>query len=120
MPFGLCNAPATFQHLVNDIFSVVLHKFVVIYPVNILIFSEDQTLHEQHAWLVLKRLQANSLYGKSEKCEFSGTSVDFLGYIFFPNGISMDHRKLSAISTWVTPKSIHDIQCFLGFASFYR
>jgi hypothetical protein len=70
MPFGLCNAPAAFQHFMNDIFRDILDIYVVIYLDDILIFSETRELHLEHLKEVLQRLKNNNLYCNLEKCEF--------------------------------------------------
>lgn len=70
MPFGLCNAPATFQHLVIDIFREFLDHFVVVYLYGILIFSATLELHRSHVKKVLGTLKRHGLYAKAEKFEF--------------------------------------------------
>ena len=120
MPFGLTNAPAIFQHMMNDIFREHLDDFVVIYLDDILIFSKNEEEHERHVRLVLEKLRQRGLYAKLEKCLFHQASVEFLGYIISGDGIHMDRKKIQTILEWRTPASIRDVQCFLGFANFYR
>lgn len=120
MPFGLTNAPAIFQHLMNDIFREYLDVFVVIYLDDILIFSANQEDHDRHVKLVLEKLRCSGLYAKLEKCEFNQKQVEFLGYLVSADGIKMDPRKVDAILNWDRPSSPKDVQCFLGFANFYR
>lgn len=67
MFFGLANAPATFKCFANDIFKDVLDQFIVIYLENILVFSENQTVHYQHILKVLEHLRKNGLYAKPGK-----------------------------------------------------
>lgn len=120
MPLGLTNAPATFQHFMNDIFRDALDHFVVIYLDDILIFSNNLKDHEQHVRLVLQRLRDNDLFCKIEKCSFEQTEVIFLGFHVGPHGLQMDTSKIQTILDWAVPTSIRDIQVFLGFANFYR
>ena len=120
MPFGLTNAPAVFQHMMNDIFREYLDQFMVAYLDDILIYSPDPNTHEQHVRLVLSKLREYGLYAKFEKCAFERPSVEFLGYIVSPNGISMDQKKVVAIQEWQPPTRVRDVQSFLGFANFYR
>lgn len=120
MPFGLTNAPAIFQHLMNDVFREYLDVFVVIYLDDILVFSGTQEDHDRHVKLVLEKLRSSGLYAKLEKCEFDRKQVEFLGYIVSTDGLKMDPRKVSTVLTWARPTSPKDIQCFLGFANFYR
>ena len=105
MPFGLCNAPATFQRFVNDIFRDLLDKFVVVYLDDILIFPSDPQEHRAHVKEVLHRLPENELFAKLEKCEFDQSSVVFLGFVISPVGISMDPAKVDSILSWEPPKS---------------
>jgi hypothetical protein len=120
MPFGLTNAPAVFQHMMNDIFREHLDDFVVIYLDDILIFSKNEEEHEKHVRLVLEKLRERGLYAKLEKCLFHQTEMEFLGFIATTDGLKMDPKKVEAIVSWEAPKTVRDVQCFLGFANFYR
>ena len=120
MPFGLTNAPAVFQHMMNDIFREHLDDFVVIYLDDILIFSKNEEEHEKHVRLVLEKLRKRGLYAKLEKCLFHQTEMEFLGFIATTEGLKMDPKKVEAIVSWEVPKTVRDVQCFLGFANFYQ
>ena len=99
MPFGLCNALASFQHLMNDILSDCLDIFAVTYLDDILVFSPTLKDHITHVHEILTRLCKHSLYAKLEKCEFHKSKVEFLGYIISSQGITMDKTKTEAIQT---------------------
>lgn len=120
MPFGLCNAPATFQHFMNDAFRDMLDQYVIIYLDDILIFSKNKEDHEQHVKSVLQRLRTHHLFAKSEKCIFHSKEVEFLGYKISEEGISMDENKVKSILSWPVPKNVKELQSFLGFSNFYR
>lgn len=120
MPFGLCNAPATFQHLINDVLRDFLDLFVIAYLDDILIFSESLDLHRKHVCQVLGRLRLHRLYAKAEKCEFEQESIQFLGLIISSTGIRMDPQKVSAVLDWPVPLDKKGVQRFIGFANFYR
>jgi hypothetical protein len=120
MPFGLTNAPATFQAFLNDVLRECLDVFVVIYLDDILIYSETLEEHYEHVRCVLRHLRDAELQVKLEKCQFHVTKVEFLGYVISPDGISMDPAKVAAIKNWPVPKSVRDIQVFIGFTNFYR
>ena len=120
MPFGLCNAPATFQHFINDVFRDLLDQFVIAYLDDILIFSDNLEEHRKHVCIVFERLRQNRLYIKLEKCEFEQTQIQFLGYIISPDGVGMDPEKIKAVVDWPAPGNIKEIQRFVGFANFYR
>ena len=120
MPFGLCNAPGTFQHYMNDTFRDFLDKFLIIYLDDLLIYSDSLAEHKVHVRMVLERLRDAELYLKPSKCQFHVQEVGFLGFIVGPRGIQMDPAKVSAITSWPVPTSVHDIRVFLGLANFYR
>src|SRR5271168_654575 len=120
MPFGLTNAPAAFQRFMNDIFSDLLDVYVIIYLDDILIFSDDPSQHSAHVREVFRRLRANGLYCRPDKCKFSCDSVEYLGFFLSTDGLTMDPSKVKTILDWPEPRRIKDIQSFLGFANFYR
>ncbi|KAF8749451.1 hypothetical protein RHS01_10071 [Rhizoctonia solani] len=115
MPFGLTNAPAAFQHFMNDLFRDLIDVTVVIYLDNILIFSEDPKDHPTHVREVLSQLMKNQLFCKLSKCHFHVTTVDYLGIVISPAGFSMDQKKIEAVTSWPTPKTVKQVQAFLGF-----
>ncbi|KAL0148816.1 hypothetical protein M9458_055825, partial [Cirrhinus mrigala] len=120
MAYGLSISPSVFQTFMNEVFREFLHRFVVVYIDDILIYSRNQAEHRQHVQQVLQKLREHSLYLKLEKCEFHQPSVQFLGYNISAEGVQMDQGKVSAILNWPPPNSIKELQCFLGFANFYR
>ncbi len=75
MPFGLCNAPASFQRMMNDVLSPFLSKFVVVYLDDVLIYSNSLQEHRRHLRLVFAALRKHKLYCKLKKCEFGLKSV---------------------------------------------
>jgi len=97
MLFGLTNASAAFQWFMNDIFSDLLDVCVVIYLDNILIYSNNMSKHHQHVKEVLKCFHKAGLYAKAEKYKFHSESVEYLGYILFPSGLTMSDNKIKII-----------------------
>ena len=120
MNFGLTNAPATFQHMMNDIFQDLRGMYVIVYLDDILIFSKDRQSHVEHVREVLRRLQENDLFCKPEKCEFFQSSVEYLGMIIGQGTVAMDPAKVEAVMSWPQPEKLRDVQAFVGFANFYR
>ena len=120
MPEGLTNAPASFQHFMNDIFADMLDVCVVVYLDDILIYSPDKATNHKQVQEVLRRLRANGLFAKPEKCDFYCERIEFLGYILSPEGLTMDQAKVQTILDWPEPRRVKDVQSFLGFANFYR
>ena len=70
--------------------------------------------------LVFNKLRKKCLYTKLKKCSFHQLEVEFLGYIISDGGFSIDPKKVQTIVEWVKPSSVQDVQCFIGFANFYR
>ena len=120
MPFGLANAPATFQSYINDTLREYLDDFCIAYLDDILVYSTTREEHTEHVRKVLTRLLQTGLYVKLEKCEFYVSKVGFVGFLVSPAGIAMEPQRVEAIQSWPEPKSFRDIQVFIGFANFYR
>ncbi|KAK3506929.1 hypothetical protein QTP70_031209 [Hemibagrus guttatus] len=119
MPYGLSKAPSVFQTIMNEIFWDMLHRFVVVYIDDILIYSPNLSDHVDHVKQVLHRLRHYHLYLKLEKCEFHQSTTQFLGYVISSEGIQMDCAKVEATKSWPQPGTVKDLQRFLGFANFY-
>ena len=120
MPFGLINAPAVFQSLVNDVLRDMLNCFVFVYLDNILVFSHTLEEHSKHVRLVLQSLLENRLFVKAEKCEFHVQSVSFLGFVIEKGQIRSDRAKVRAVVEWPVPENHKQLQRFLGFTNFYQ
>ena len=120
MPFGLTNAPATCQRFVNDTLREFLDVVCVCYVDDILIYSDNLQDHRKQAKAVLEKLHVAGLFVRPEKCEFEANKTTFLGFVIRQEGIEIDLEKVSAVLNWEVPKTIQDVQCFLGFANFYR
>ena len=120
LPMGLTNAPATFMHLMHEIFRPFLDDFVIVFLDDILIYSKNLIDHRRHLRTVLDVLRQNKLYAKKSKCDFFRDHIEFLGHRIDREGIHMMDDKVKAIREWPTPKSIDDIRCFLGTIGYYR
>jgi hypothetical protein len=120
MSFGLTNAPAYFMNLMNKVFMEYLDRFVMVFIDDILIYSKNESDHEQHLRLVLQKLRDNQLYAKFSKCEFWIGEVPFLGHIISNGGLSVDPAKVKEIMEWRVPTTVTEIQSFLGLACYYR
>ena len=120
MPFGLCNAPASFQAMMNEIFSDLLDVGVIVYIDDILIYSKTEEEHKKLVRTVVERLKAHGLCGSIDKSCFHVNEVDFLGFVVKVDGIGMNQKKIEEILNWKSPECTKHVQKFLGFTNFYR
>ena len=118
MPFGLCNAPQTFQRYMDSIFRDL--PFVFVYIDDILIASKNLDEHKIHLETVIQRLCNNKLHVALEKCVFAVSKVDFLGYTISPEGIVPLANKVEAINNYELPIDYTALRRFLGMIGFYR
>ena len=120
MPFGLCNAPATFQRVMDSVLGGLKWTCCLVYIDDIIVFSPTFEQHRKDLQSVLRRLIQANLTIKLAKCEFVRDCLPFLGFIASKTGIQPDPNKISAITTWPTPTTKEDIASFLGLSGFYR
>ena len=119
MPFGLVNAPATLQAMMNTILREFLDHGVVVYLDDILIYSKSLEGHKALTKQVLERLERHDLAISLKKSVFHVDTVEFLGYIVGKDGVTMSRQKVERILSWKAPRSVKDVQIFIGFANFY-
>ena len=120
MFFGLMNSPATFQAMMNELLRDLTNTGkVVVFIDNVIIGTEMEEGHDELVAEVIKRLEENDLYVKPEKCKWKVREVEFLGVVIGPEGIKMEKEKVKEVLEWPTPKSVKDIQKFLGLANYY-
>ena len=114
MPFGLSNAQATFQRLMNAVLQPFLRKFVLVFFDDILIYSRSWSEHLQHLRTVFDTLRLHQLRIKRSKCAFATESVAYLGHVISSAGVAMDGDKVEAVATWPRPQSVRSLRGFLG------
>ena len=119
-PFGLCNAPATFQNYINHVLHNALDDYCTAYLDDVLIFSKTREEHTRHVNEVIHRLGTAGLQIDINKSEFYTKKTKYLGLIISTDGMTMDPDKVQALQAWKDPASVKDLQQFLGFANFYR
>jgi hypothetical protein len=118
MPFGLSNAPSTFQALMNLVLQPFLRRCILVFFDDILVYSSSWTEHLQHLRVVLEVLRAHDLHVKQSKCSFATETVAYLGHVISADGVAMDHMR--AVSSWPQPRSARGLRGFLGLAGYYR
>ena len=120
MPFGLCNAPATFQRCMLSIFSDMVERFLEVFMDDFSVFGDSFDDCLSNLKMVLTRCEEKNLVLNWEKCHFMVRNGIVLGHIVSSKGIEVDKSKIELISHLPTPKSVKDIRSFLGHAGFYR
>uniref|UniRef100_A0A669D8G6 ribonuclease H n=1 Tax=Oreochromis niloticus TaxID=8128 RepID=A0A669D8G6_ORENI len=120
MPFGLCNAPATFQRLMQHCLSGQIAESLLVYLDDIIIYSPDFSSHLQHLDEVFQRLWRHGLKLQPNKCKFLQQEVKFLGHVVDKCGVRPDPDKISAVMDWPVPDTIRQVRSFLGLAGYYR
>lgn len=120
MPFGLSNAPATFQHLMNSVFKAYLRKFLLVFFDQIVVYSSSWEDHRRHLQVVLDVLRTQSLFAKFSKCRFASQQVDYLGHVISGEGVKVDPQKVVDMVDWPTPSNLQELRGFLGLTGYYR
>lgn len=119
-PFGLCNAPATFQNYINQILHDALDQYCTAYLDDVLIYSKTREEHTRHVNEVIGRLGNAGLQLDISKSEFYTKKTKYLGLIISTEGLSMDPEKVKSIVSWKEPSNIKELQQFLGFSNYCR
>jgi len=120
MPFGLCNAPSTFQRLIDVALSGLHLEVCLAYLDDIIIFSKTVEDHLERLVRVLGRLRAAKLKLKPSKCSLMQRSISFLGHVVMAGGIATDPAKIKTVSEWPVPTSVKEVRSFLGLTGYYR
>ena len=120
MPFGLMNAPATFQRLMTTIFGDMNLSELLIYLDDVIVFSSTLEEHITRLEHVFSRLRQHGLKLKPSKCNILRKEVKYLGHIVSEDGVATDPEKTDAVREWPVPKTKKDVRRFLGFTGYYR
>ena len=120
MPQGICNAPATFQRLMEKCIGSMAFTDVLVYLDDLLVFSKTLEEHEEKLDKVLSRLEEYGLKLNPEKCQFVQSSVKCLGHVISAEGVQTDPDKIAAVVTWPRPQNVRELKSFLGFSGYYR
>ena len=120
LPFGMCNAPATFQRLMNKVLGRMRWEMAMVYLDDVVIFSRNFTEHLRHLEAVFQALLSANLKVKPQKCLFGSDKIVYLGHQVSGEGVSPDPNKLACLTAYNAPRSVKELKSFLGFASYFR
>lgn len=120
MAFGLTNAPASFQGVMNQIFAHLLRKGVIIFMDDILIYSATLEEHVSLLKEVFQVIREHQFFLKKSKCFFAQKEVEYLGHCISRAGVATEPSKIAAVQNWARPKNLKELRGFLGLTGYYR
>lgn len=120
MPFGLCNAPATFERLMEHVLAGIPRNCCVVYLDDLLVHAADFEAALRNLRQVLEAIRQASLRLNPKKCSLLRREVKFLGHVVGAAGVATDPAKVEAVKDWAVPKNAQEVRSFLGLASYYR
>ena len=121
MFFELTNSPAMFQAIMNNLLrDLVVEEKVAVFIDDVIIATEMEKGHNKIVEEVLRRLEENDLFVKLEKCMQKVREVEFLGVVIREDEVRIEKEKVQGVVEWPVPKSVKDVQKFLGLANYYR
>lgn len=120
LPFGLCNAPSSYQSIMTSVLNQLNFRIALVYIDDVIIFSRTFKEHLQHLHLVFQRLRKANLKLKPSKCNFACPEVLYLGHIITKDGVRVDPRKTQAVNDYPRPRTPKELRGFLGLCNYYR
>lgn len=120
MPFGLKNAPATFQRMMDNALRGLIGQCCLVYLDDVIIFGKNLEEHNQKLQTFLQRLRETGLQLQPDKCEYLKPELQYLGHIITADGVRPNPDKCQAVSNFPEPKNAKQIKQFLGLAGYYR
>jgi hypothetical protein len=120
MPFGLCNAPATFQRCMMSIFSDYVERIIEVFMDDFTVYGDSFDKYLENLFLILKRCIETNLVLNYEKCYFMVEQGIVLGHVVSSRGLEVDKAKIDVISSLPYPSCVREVRSFLGHVGFYR
>ena len=120
MPFGLCNAPSTFQRLIDNVLGQLKWSVALVYLDDTVVFSKTFEEHLVNLSLVFEAFRKSNLTLKPTKCNFADSKLDFLGHVISANGVSVNPKKVHVVENFPQPKTVKDVQSFVSLCSYFR
>ena len=110
MFFGLTNSPTMFQAMMNELLRNLINTGkMAAFIDDVIIGTEMEEEHDDIVAEVIRRLEENDLYVKSEKCKWKVQEIGFLGVVIRPDGIKIEKEKMKEVLEWLIPKCVKDI-----------
>jgi RNase H-like domain found in reverse transcriptase/Reverse transcriptase (RNA-dependent DNA polymerase) len=120
MFFRMCNSPATFQAMMDEIFKKKIEEdLIIVYIDDNLAFSKTIDGLKKIERIILEKAREYDLYFKAKKCKFRKPKIEYLGLVVEEGKLAMDPTKLKGILDWPAPKTVKEVRSFLGFGNFY-
>ncbi len=119
-PFGLCNAPATFERLMERVLKDIPRTRCVVYLDDLLVHARDFGQAVHNLWEILTAIRSAGLQLNPAKCNLFTCQTHFLGRVVSESGVASDPTKVAAVRDWPPPTYISELRSFLGLASYYR
>jgi hypothetical protein len=119
IPFGLCNAPSTFQSLMNHVLHPFLHHFLLVFFDDIFIYSKTWTTYLAHMDRVLHLLSQHQLFLKQSTCAFGASEFEYMGHIVGKIGVKVDPKNIEAMQDFPRPKTLKRLRGFMGLIGYY-
>ena len=119
MPYGLCNAPVTFQRLMQNCLGELNLTYALIYLDDVIVFSRTEEEHLHHLWVVFARFLEHGLKLKLSKCHFLQDEITFLGHEISAEGMKPGMANLKAIAEMAPPRTYTEIRHFTGMTGFF-
>src|SRR3954452_4940875 len=120
MPFGLCNAPATFQRLMHEVLGNLIYNKAPVYLDDVNVHSKTFEQHLKDLKEVFERIRKAGLKLRMDKCHFCDREIEFLGYVVGKDGIKTSEKIIEKVKNYPRPTNITEARGFIGLASYYR
>ena len=119
MPFGLCNAPATFERLMDMVLKGLKWKTCLVYLDDVMVMGRNFNEHLENLKEIFQRFRSANLKPNPKKCSLFQRKVDFLGHTVSAEGIHTQEQNIEAIRNWPKPKNKRELRSFLGLCTYY-
>ena len=120
MAFGLCNAPATFQRVIQFVLRGLTWTKTLAYIDDVIVLGKDFTDHVTNLELTFQRFRQHNLKLKPKKCSLFHTETTFLGHVVSFEGVAVNPDNITKVKKWPIPQSVKDVEKFLGFVNYHR